>query len=311
MNTTSESIEQVKRKTIVRVVHNRENPFVQLNRHAIWDKNLSLKAVGLWARCMAQPDDWTFCIKELVSRCKEGRESVGNAMKELIEAGYVLRIDYQERGKKGRYTTYGTEYVFFEFPATQEEKDFQTDKFKKSFQNTGFQNPGNPHLLIRNKTEKEEDIKKEEESSLKVPKEPLAAKAAEMEASHYKKNLKGEFSDQVKALTHRLIEYLKRTKTDYSPPNNLSPLMSHVDFMLRLDKRDPEKLCDVFQWALADSFWADKMFKPNPAKYLREKFDQLDMKMNAKPPEKERRFAPCSDKSRMKRAIQEMNEGAL
>ncbi len=60
--------------------------------------------------------------------------------------------------------------------------------------------------------------------------------------------------------------------------------MTHVDFLLRLDKRDAELLISVFSWALADSFWCDKMYKPNPAEYLRKQFDQLEMKMKAKPP---------------------------
>lgn len=120
-----------KRSTIIRVVHNRENPFVQLNKQALWDTNLSLKAVGLWARCMSRPNDWRFCIKELIKHCKEGRKAVDGAMQELIDAGYAYRLEYSQRGEDGKYKTSGVEYVFFEFPATQEEKDQQQEIFKK------------------------------------------------------------------------------------------------------------------------------------------------------------------------------------
>lgn len=112
-------------------------------------------------------------------------------------------------------------------------------------------------------------------SSLIVPKVPKAAKAAEK---------KKDFNPNVEEIGQQMIERLVSIKPDYVPPKNLVPLFTEVDFILRLDKRDAQKVLDVFAWALADSFWADKMFKPNPAKYLREKFDQLDMKMNAKPP---------------------------
>ncbi len=83
------------RNTIVRVVHNRENPFVQLNKAALWDQNLSLRAVGLWARCLSRPDDWEFNMSELIDKCKEGQDAVFNAMKEIVNAGYGIRIQYQ------------------------------------------------------------------------------------------------------------------------------------------------------------------------------------------------------------------------
>lgn len=111
------------------------------------------------------------------------------------------------------------------------------------------------------------------------------AKAAEIEKkpSEKPKREKPEFPPRVRDLGNQLINTLTRAKEDYVPPKNLAAFLTEVDFLIRLDKRDPQKVVDVFAWALADSFWADKMFKPNPAKYLREKFDQLEMKMNAKP----------------------------
>lgn len=123
-------------------------------------------------------------------------------------------------------------------------------------------------------------------SSLKVPTEPMAAEAAEMEniKPSKSKREKPDFPPKVREVANLMVNSLIRIKPDYMPPKNLTPLLTEVDFLLRLDKRDPIKLMDVFNWALSDSFWADKMFKPNPAKYLREKFDQLEMKMTAKPP---------------------------
>ncbi len=123
-------------------------------------------------------------------------------------------------------------------------------------------------------------------SSLKVPIDSNAANAAEMEYSKSQKSKreKSDFSPKVREVANLMINSLSRTKPDYVPPKNLSAMLTEVDFLLRLDGRDPIKIMDVFNWALSDSFWADKMFKPNPAKYLREKFDQLEMKMNAKPP---------------------------
>lgn len=163
---------QDKRTTVIRIVHNRENPFVQLNRNALWDERISMKAIGLWARCMSRPNDWRFCVKDLIKRSKEGRRSIDSALKELIEFGYALRLEYVERGEDGKYKNSGVEYVFFEFPATEEDKAAQDEIFKKSFQhccfgNSRYGNSRNAHLLIKNELEIENSTEKEEKKNKK------------------------------------------------------------------------------------------------------------------------------------------------
>lgn len=280
-----------KHNTIVRVVHNRDNPFVQLNKQALWDSNLSLKAVGLWARCMSRPNDWKFSIKELVGKCKEGRRAVDAAMQELIAAGYACRLEYYEKNQQGKFQKGmgGVEYVFFEFPATEEEKLEQLDIFKKSFRDCGFgdrrfSDSRNAHLLIQSSKQTDVDA---DNTSLKVPEEPAAPEPAkagdEAEKKSRKKKEMSKFSPKIREVSELMINSLLRTKPDYAVPKNMSAFMTHVDYLLRLDKRDAVKLMDVFNWALADNFWSAKMFKPNPAEYLRSKFDQLEMQMNSKP----------------------------
>lgn len=152
-------------------------------------------------------------------------------------------------------------------------------------------------------------------SSLKVPEEPVVAKATEVEKidSSKPKRIRtpSEFSPKVKEVGDKMINALVRNKPNYVPPRNLAPFLTHVDYLLRLDKRDPTLLLDVFTWAIADSFWCDKMYKPNPAEYLRKQFDQLEMKMNAKPAPKERKFAPSSNDARALETMEEMRKRAL
>ena len=145
--------------------------------------------------------------------------------------------------------------------------------------------------------------------------EPKQAEACDVDSLSFPKKEKikppKEFSVQVQEFTQQMLDSLKRTKPDCRIPNNLVPMMTAVDFMLRLDKRDPIKLMDVFNWALADWFWNPKMFKPNPAEYLRKQFDQLDQAMNAPPPPKERKFAPSSDDARAFEIMRKCSEDAL
>jgi len=310
------NVNQDKINTVCRVVHNRENPFVQLNKKALWDTNLSLKAVGLWARCLSRPDNWTFSIAELVKHCKEGRRSIDAAMKELIDSGYVCRIEYHEKDTQGKFVPGrgGVQYIFFEFAATEEEKQEQLDIFKKSFQHCGFGdsrfgNSRNAHLLI--KSTKETDSKEIENSSLKVTAEDQAPSGAMPAKAGEKKK---DFTPEVIAVAAEMNAILKTHEPDYSPPANLAPFRAQVDFMLRIDKREAQKIYDVLNWALSDSFWRSHLYKPNPAKYLREKFMQLKVKMETKPPERKidrKGFAPCSDDAKAIEEMKEMGRRAL
>ena len=75
--------------SIIRIQHNRENPYIQLNKKDLWDPNLSLEAVGLLARISSKPDDWHINVKELVKSCGCGKEKIYRILDELIKHGYI------------------------------------------------------------------------------------------------------------------------------------------------------------------------------------------------------------------------------
>lgn len=124
--------------TVLRIKHNRENPYVQINKVGLFDSSISLKAKGLWAQCLARPDDWQFHVKELATHCKEGERAIYSAIDELIENGYALRIDSYEKGEDGRFCSRNCEYIIYEFKLTEEERLLEIEKFKKSFRNCSF-----------------------------------------------------------------------------------------------------------------------------------------------------------------------------
>lgn len=143
--------------SIIRIIHNQENPYVQLNKKALWDERLSLKAIGLWARCMSRPDNWEFHVSEIIKNTKEGKSAIYTAIDELIEAGYCFRLQKREGEKFSRWGN--IEYIFFEFPASQED----IDGLKKclphaDFQKAVFVTPENRTLLKKDLTK---EIKKE------------------------------------------------------------------------------------------------------------------------------------------------------
>jgi len=80
------------------------------------DKTLSLKAKGLLSMMLSMPEEWNYSTRGLSAICKEGVEAVGNALKELEKAGYMVRR--QLRGENGRITD--TEYIIYEKPQAKE-----------------------------------------------------------------------------------------------------------------------------------------------------------------------------------------------
>jgi len=162
--------------SIIRTIHNKENPYVQLNKAALWNEKLSLKAIGLWARCMSRPNDWKFSVKELAKNGVEGRRAIYSAIDELIEQGYAIRLEHYEKNSNGKFEGAGVEYIFFEFPATESEKQFYSDEFKKSLRKCGFGNlhDGDLRNVPLLKKEEEVNIEKEltnKEESLLAPSE--------------------------------------------------------------------------------------------------------------------------------------------
>jgi hypothetical protein len=129
--------------SVIRILHNRENPYVTLNKQPLFDDRLSLKAKGLWAQCLARPDNWRFYVQEMVKNCKEGRRAIYSAIDELIKYNYAIRLEHYQKSENGKFSAGGVEYVFFEFCPTDVEKEELTEEFKKSFRQCGFGNARN------------------------------------------------------------------------------------------------------------------------------------------------------------------------
>ena len=73
--------------SIIRTFHNKENPYVCLNKKALWDENLSLKAIGLWSRCLSRPTNWIFSLAEMVKHTREGMCSLKKCINEREKYG--------------------------------------------------------------------------------------------------------------------------------------------------------------------------------------------------------------------------------
>ena len=88
--------------------------FVILDKEALNDKNLSWKAKGLHSYLMSLPDDWVLFVSDLENRSSDGRDSTRAAINELLEAGYMERVQKKEKGK-----FMGYDYSIYEKPKTE------------------------------------------------------------------------------------------------------------------------------------------------------------------------------------------------
>lgn len=79
------------------------------------DRTLSLKAKGLMSLMLSLPDDWDYTVAGLVTLCRDGRDSIRSALKELEEAGYLKR----ERNRNGKGQVAEAIYTLSEKPVSE------------------------------------------------------------------------------------------------------------------------------------------------------------------------------------------------
>ena len=68
---------------------------------------------------LSLPEEWNYTTRGLAAICKEGVDSIGTALKELENAGYIQRN--RLRDEKGKITD--TEYIIFEKPQNKPDID--------------------------------------------------------------------------------------------------------------------------------------------------------------------------------------------
>ena len=86
--------------------------YTVMANHHLKDRRLSLRAKGLLSVMLSLPEEWDYTLKGLAIISKEGVDAIGEAVKELERAGYVIR----SRQRDGHGQLRGMEYVIYERP---------------------------------------------------------------------------------------------------------------------------------------------------------------------------------------------------
>lgn len=100
-----------------------------LNYATAQDRSLSFEARGMLVYLLSKPTDWIVQPSDLEQQC--GRDKVYRILHELIEAGYINRLEI--RNEKGQHA--GIEYLVYETPNAEnqdaEKPDNTTEREKQ------------------------------------------------------------------------------------------------------------------------------------------------------------------------------------
>ena len=90
---------------------NKITNYTKIDNRYLENKYISLKAKGLLTLMLSLPDSWKFNINGLCLLCKESKDAVNNAIKELKENHYVeIEKNFDENGRSNY------EYFIYENP---------------------------------------------------------------------------------------------------------------------------------------------------------------------------------------------------
>ena len=126
---------------------------------------MSMKATCLLLKMLGKPDNWDYTISGMKTFCKEGRDAIRSALKELEYFGYLERR--KVRDARGRYTD--IEYIIYEVPISPPPRSAYPESENPSLENPFSENP----TVINKEMNKNRKNKKQTQQSIdSVPSPP-------------------------------------------------------------------------------------------------------------------------------------------
>jgi len=133
--------------TILRKPHDRDHPYVVMDKTIFENPDISWKAKGLMGYLLSRPDDWQVIIGDLVNRSTDGKTAVRSALKELEQHGYLFRRTKRDEatGQWAGVDLIVTEHPLPENLRTSKEKPWQDGPPYAGLPHTENPPPVNPH----------------------------------------------------------------------------------------------------------------------------------------------------------------------
>ncbi|AEB77662.1 DnaD domain protein [Clostridium botulinum] len=128
---------------VIRVIKDKQNPYMMINKSFIYDARLSLKSKGLMSYFLSRPDNWEFYQTEIKKHTTDRDRAISSAIQELITCGYIKRNS--KRGEHGKFKG-GYDYEVYETPIDVDSPKLQNAEPAKC-QNGEMPNRQNDVLL--------------------------------------------------------------------------------------------------------------------------------------------------------------------
>lgn len=109
-----------KQQTIFRVVKNKDNPYVIMDKRPINRNDLSWRAKGILSYILSKPDNWRIHLSDLEKHATDGRDSTRAGLRELQETLYIIKA--QRRNSKGEILEHT--WLVFEQPFDPKEPQY-------------------------------------------------------------------------------------------------------------------------------------------------------------------------------------------
>ena len=111
--------------------------FTVVSNDILMNNFMSMKATCLLLKMLGKPDNWDYTISGMKTFCKEGRDAIRSALKELEYFGYLERR--KVRDARGRYTD--IEYIIYEVPISRPPQSGYPETENPSLDNPLSENP--------------------------------------------------------------------------------------------------------------------------------------------------------------------------
>lgn len=104
---------------IIKIKDYKDGNFTTISNNLTRDNSISLTARGLMAYMLGCSEDWNFTQQGLEKATNSTRTTIENAIKELEEAGYVIKSQNRSKGKFG-----STNWTISETPDLRDNEPF-------------------------------------------------------------------------------------------------------------------------------------------------------------------------------------------
>ncbi|MEB6233918.1 nuclease [Mammaliicoccus sciuri] len=74
----------------------RKSKFTQISNDLLNNEQLTLESKALLSIFLSNSDDWDLHMSEIIKRSKNGRDAHYSALKKLIKAGYIARLEFKQ-----------------------------------------------------------------------------------------------------------------------------------------------------------------------------------------------------------------------